>query len=170
MRPSVVYSVDDNFTTNLMTLLSRLPAFPIYYSGKTKFMPIHCSDLTDVIQYVLQNDIQSQIIECVGPETLSFKEILQTLLLLIGKNRLLVPMPLVLAKLSAKFFQLLPNPLLTEDQLRLLKYDNLPSGKYKTNNEIGLPSKFFFKDEVKKYSFMWRDGGQFSTEKYNLND
>ena len=72
--------------------------------------------------------------------------------------------------LSAKFFQLLPNPLLTEDQLRLLKYDNVTSGKYKTNKEIGLPSKLFFKDEVKKYSFMWRDGGQFSTDKYNLND
>ena len=79
-------------------------------------------------------------------------------------------MPLVLANLSAKFFQLLPNPLLTEDQLRLLKYDNVTSGKYKTNKEIGLPSKLFFKDEVKKYSFMWRDGGQFSTDKYNVND
>ena len=45
LRPSVVYSVDDNFTTNLMTLLSRLPFFPIYYHGRTKFTTIHCSDL-----------------------------------------------------------------------------------------------------------------------------
>ena len=79
-------------------------------------------------------------------------------------------MPLALATLSAKFFQLFPSPLLTEDQLRLLKYDNVTSGKYKTNKEIGLPSKLFFKNEVKKYSFMWRDGGQFSTEKYKLDD
>ena len=170
LRPSVVFSNSDNFSTQFMTLLNRLPIFPLYYSGKTKFMPIHCSDLTDVICHVLQNDIQSQIIECVGPETLSFKEILEILLQLIGKNRLLIPMPLVLANLSAKFFQLLPKPLLTEDQLRLLKYDNVSSGKYKTNKEIGLPSKLFFKDEVKKYSFMWRDGGQFSTDKYNVND
>ena len=86
---------------------------------------------------------------------------------MINKKRLLIPFPLPLAKLSAKFFQLLPKPLLTEDQLRLLKYDNIPSGKYKTNSDIGLPSKFYFKDEVKKYSYMWRDGGEFSTEKYN---
>ena len=46
LRPSVVYSVDDNFTTNFMTLLNRLPVFPLYYNGKTKFAPIHCSDLT----------------------------------------------------------------------------------------------------------------------------
>ena len=49
LRPSVVYSVDDNFTTNFMTLLNRLPIFPLYYSGRTKFTPIHCSDLTDII-------------------------------------------------------------------------------------------------------------------------
>ena len=76
-------------------------------------------------------------------------------------------MPLSLAKLTAKFFQLLPKPLLTEDQLRLLKYDNIITGKYKTNSDIGVPSKLYFKDEVEKYSFMWRDGGEFSTEKYN---
>ena len=49
LRPSIVYSVDDNFTTNFMTLLNRLPIFPLYYEGKTKFAPIHCSDLTDII-------------------------------------------------------------------------------------------------------------------------
>ena len=167
LRPSVVFSNSDNFSTQFMTLLNRLPFFPLYYSGNTKFMPIHCSDLTDIIYYALQNDTRSQIIECVGPEILTFKEILETLLHLIGKKRLLVPLPLTLANLSAKFFQLLPNPLLTEDQLRLLKYDNVPSGKYKTNSDIGLPSKLLFKEEVKKYSFMWRDGGEFSTEKYN---
>ena len=166
LRPSVVFSNSDNFSTQFMTLLRRLPVFPLYYSGKTKFMPIHATDLSNVIYYILSNKIETQVIECVGPETLTFKEILEILSDLINKKRLLLPMPLSLAKLSAKFFQLLPKPLLTEDQLRLLKYDNITSGKYKTNSDIGIPSKLFFKDEVKKYSFMWRDGGEFSTEKY----
>ena len=167
LRPSIVFSNSDNFSTQFMKLLNRLPFFPLYYSGKTKFMPIHCSDLTDIIYHVIQNEIKFQVIECVGPEILSFREILEILLHLIGKKRFLVHLPLTLATLSAKFFQILPNPLLTEDQLRLLKYDNVPSGKYKTNSDIGMPSKLLFKDEVKKYSFMWRDGGEFSTEKYN---
>ena len=170
LRPSVVFSNADNFSTQFMTLLSRLPFFPLYYSGKTKFMPIHCSDLTDVIYHIISKDSDSQIIECIGPETLTFKEIIETLLKLINKKRLLVPLPLTIAKLSAKFFQLLPKPLLTEDQLKLLKYDNIPSGKYKTNLDIGLPGKLYFKDEVKKYSYMWRDGGEFSTEKYNFKN
>ena len=85
---------------------------------------------------------------------------------IIGKKRILIPLPLPLALLSAKIFQLLPNPLLTEDQVRLLKYNNILSGKYKSNFDIGVPSKRYFDEEVKKYSYMWREGGQFSTEKY----
>jgi len=170
LRPSVVYSVDDNFTTNFMTLLNRLPFFPLYYSGKTKFTPIHCSDLTDVIYFIISNNINSKIIECIGPEVINFKNIIQKLLILIDKKRILIPMPLTLAKISAKIFQLMPNPLLTEDQLRLLKYDNIISEKYKTNFDIGIPSKKYFDQEVKKYSYMWREGGQFSTEKYIIKE
>ena len=170
LRPSVVYSVDDNFTTNFMTLLSRLPIFPLYYSGKTKFTPIHCSDLTDIIYHVISNNINSKIIECVGPDVITFKNIIERLLILIDKKRILLPMPLPLASISAKIFQLFPSPLLTEDQLRLLKYDNILSKKYKRNFDIGMPSKRYFDEEVKKYSYMWRDGGQFSTEKYNSKE
>ncbi len=170
LRPSIVYSVDDNFTTNFMTLLNRLPIFPLYYSGNTKFMPIHCSDLTDVIFQVISKNIHSKIIECVGPETLTFKEILENLLKLIGKKRILIPLPIFIANFTARIFQLLPKPILTEDQLRLLKYDNVLSDKYLTNSKIGVPSKKIFNQEVKKYCYMWREGGQYSTEKYNLNN
>ncbi|MBD1158851.1 complex I NDUFA9 subunit family protein [Pelagibacterales bacterium SAG-MED19] len=170
LRPSVVYSVDDNFTTNLMTLLNNLPLFPIYYSGKTKFMPIHCSDLTDVIFHVISKNIYSHTIECVGPEIITFKEVLERLLNLIEKKRFLVPFPLILANLTAKIFQLMPKPLLTQDQLRLLNYDNVSSGKYKTNSDIGIPSIRYFDIEVKKYCYMWREGGQFSTDKYKTNE
>ena len=166
LRPSIVYSVDDNFTTNFMTMLNRLPLFPLYYSGKTKFVPIHCSDLTEVIFHVISNNINSNIIECIGPETFSFKEILEKLLELIEKKRILIPLPFFIANLSAKFFQIFPKPLITQDQLRLLKYDNLPSGKYKTNFQINVPSTRYFLKEVEKYCYMWREGGQFSVKNY----
>ena len=166
LRPSVVYSVDDNFTTQFMTLLNRMPFFPLYYNGRTKFAPIHCSDLTDIIEHIISNNIYSKIIECVGPEIITFNEILKKLLFLINKKRLLIPIPLHLAKLTARIFEITPKPLLTRDQLRLLKYNNIPSGKYKTNLDIGVPSIRSFDEEVSKYCYMWREGGQFSTEKY----
>ena len=170
LRPSVVYSSDDNFTTNFMTLLNRLPFFPLYYNGNTKFSPIHCSDLTDIIYDVISKNIYSKIIECVGPETITFKEIIEKLLKSIGKKRLIIPFPLKFAEISASLFELMPNPLLTRDQLRLLKYDNIASGKYKNNFDIGIASIKYFDEEIKKYSYMWREGGQFSTEKYAAKD
>ena len=170
LRPSVVYSVDDNFTTNFMTLLSTLPFFPLYYSGATKFAPIHCSDLTDTIYYVISKNIYSKVIECIGPDVLSLKEILKKLLKLISKKRLLIPLPFFVANISAKLFQLFPKPLLTVDQLKLLKYDNISSNKYQTNFDIGVPSTRLFEQEVEKYCYMWREGGQFSTKKYNSNN
>jgi len=107
-------------------------------------------------------NINSKIIECVGPEVLSFKDILLILLNSIDKKRLLLPFPLFAAKMSAKIFELLPNPLLTTDQLKLLKYDNVITNNYATNSSIGVPPKKIFEQEINKYSYMWRDGGQFS--------
>jgi len=170
LRPSIVYSVEDNFTTSFLSLLNKLPFFPLYYGGRTRFAPIHCSDLTDTIHHVISNNIYSKIIECVGPEIITFRGILERLLKLIGKKRILLPFPLPLAEISARIFEMLPKPLLTIDQLRLLKYDNVSSGKYKTNSDIGMPSKKYFNEEVKKYCYMWRDGGQFSTDKYVSNN
>tara|TARA_B100001123_G_scaffold277486_1_gene308688 strand:- start:1332 stop:2300 length:969 start_codon:yes stop_codon:yes gene_type:complete len=162
LRPSVVYSADDSFTTRFMTMLSILPIFPLYYNGSTLFRPIHVSDLTEIIYQIIFQEIKSITLECVGPEEISLKNILKRLLKLINKNRLLVPMPLIVAKISTFFFQSFPNPLITLDQLKLLKYHNVPSGEYKTNFDLNMQSHANFDNEVNKYSYMWRDGGQFS--------
>tara|TARA_B100001027_G_scaffold210965_1_gene178670 strand:+ start:401 stop:1354 length:954 start_codon:yes stop_codon:yes gene_type:complete len=167
VRPSIVYSVNDNFTTQLMTLLGLLPIFPIYYNGKTKFRPIHCLDLTNSITKIITDDIRENIIEFVGPEEMSFKDILEKLLYLIGKKRLLLPMPISLARASAHVFELLPRPPITNDQLKLLKYDNVLSGKYKNNNDFNFNCSSRFEDEVNKYSYMWKNEGEYSKKRIN---
>ena len=166
LKPSIVYSVDDNFTTNFMTLLNRLPIMPLYYKGKTKFAPIHVTDLTKIIFDLVEGKVDDQTIECIGPEILSFKEIILKLLKTIDKKRLLVPLPLTLAKITAKIFEIMPNPLITVDQIKLLKQDNIPSGKYKTNFDLGLIANRIFDEEIEKYSYNWRDGGQYSKDKF----
>ena len=170
LRPSLIFSVEDSLTTHFLNLLNKLPIFPLYYGGKTKFAPIHCSDVTDTIHYIISKNIYSNIIECVGPEIISFKEILERLLKLINKKRILMPFPLTMAKITASIFEIMPNPLLTRDQLRLLKYDNISSGKYKTNSDIGVPSVRFFNEEVRKYCFMWKEGGQYSKDEYKTKN
>ncbi len=165
LRPSLVYSVDDNFTTNFMSLLSTLPMMPLYYEGKTKFTPIHVSDLANIIFNIVEKKIYGEIIECIGPEVLTFKEILLKILKSINKKRFLFSMPLFLAKINAKLFQLMPNPLLTIDQLRLLKYDNIVSNKYKTNFDFKMYANKKFEEEINRYSYNWTSGGQFSKKR-----
>ena len=165
LKPSIVYSVDDNFTTNFMRLLSILPIMPLYYGGKTKFTPIHVSDLSNIIFEIVKRRINGETIECIGPEILTFKQILSKILISINKKRLLFPLPLPLAKINAKLFEMLPKPLLTMDQLKLLKYDNIISKKYKTNFDLKLDANKKFDDEINRYSFNWTTGGQFSKKR-----
>ena len=165
LKPSIVYSVNDNFTTNFMSLLSLLPIMPLYYSGATKFTPIHVSDLADIIFQIVERKIYGETIECIGPEVFTFKEILLKILKSINKRRILLPIPLLLAKINAKIFELFPKPLFTMDQLKLLKYDNIISKKYKTNYDFKMNSNRKFDDEIAQYSFNWTSGGQFSKKR-----
>jgi NADH dehydrogenase len=162
LRPSIVYSVDDNFTTNMMSLLSILPFFPLYYAGKTKFSPIHVSEMADIILNIVDKNICSEIIECAGPDVITFREIIEKLLILIDKKKMLLPLPLIIAKIGVALLEKFPRPLITMDQLKLLKYDNILNKENKSNFDLGIKSELKFEDEVKKYAYMWKKGGQYS--------
>ena len=95
---------------------------------------------------------------------------MKKLLFAIKKKRLLIPLPLPIAKITAIFLGLLPKPLLTSDQLRLLKHDNVKSGKYKTNFDLGFHANKIFEKELEKYSYNWRVGGEYNRNKnYKIN-
>ena len=168
LKPSIIYSVDDNFTTMLMSLFNILPIFPLYYNGKTKFMPLHCSDICNLIIDLVEENTSGKTIECVGPEELSFKEIIEKLLTLIDKKRLFLPIPIFVANIIATFFQILPKPLITRDQIKLLFYDNIPSGKYETNFDINKNFILKFEEEVEKYCYMWKETGEYAKKNYKL--
>jgi len=170
LKPSLVYSVDDKFTTMLLGMLKILPIFPLYYNGKTVFHPIHVTDMCEIIEMVILNEYTEETIECIGPEKITFKQIIEKLLNSLEIKRLLISTPLPIAKLFAIFFEIImKNPLLTKDQLNLLNYNNSPSGKYKTNLDLKLNSDLkYFDREILKYSYMWKTGGEFSkSEKIN---
>ena len=166
LKPSIIYSVDDNFTTMLMSLINLLPIFPLYYGGKTKFRPLHCADICDLILYLIENnENDGKTLECVGPEELTFKQIIEKILILIDKKRLFLPIPIFAANILATFFEILPRPLITRDQIKLLFYDNIPSGKYKTNFDINKNFNLKFENEVEKYCYMWKETGEYAKKK-----
>ena len=106
--------------------------------GKTKFQPVYVEDVCKGIIKILQKDITNKIFEFGGPDIFTFKELLQILLKTINRKKFLIYIPKTMAVLMAKFFQVLPNPLLTEDQIQLLKNNNIVLNDNYTFKYLGI--------------------------------
>ena len=75
-----------------------------------------------------------------------------------------------MAKGIARIFEIMPEPLITRDQIKILNYDNVVSGKYETNFDLGLDANRKFEIEIEKYSYNWKSGGQYSKKKISNNN
>jgi len=85
---------------------------------------------------------------------------MEILLKEIKKKRLLISVPFGLAKFQSHFLQFMPNPLLTPDQVEMLKYNNIVSGQYSTLKDLGITGKTI-ETILPKYIYRFRTGGEF---------
>jgi uncharacterized protein YbjT (DUF2867 family) len=130
VRPGILVGAEDNFFNKFAKLTSISPVIPLIGGGKTVFQPVYVDDVAKAIVSALINPAtQGKLIELGGPQRYSFKELMAFMLQVLGKKRLLLPVPYALASLIAAFLELLPNPLLTRDQVQLLKTDNIVEKK-----------------------------------------
>ena len=161
LRPSVVFGPEDKFFNTFASLAQFSPALPLIGGGKTKFAPIYVGDVAKAIVKALElNNSEPKIYELGGPENYSFKELMEILLNEIKKKRLLISIPFGFAKFQSYFLQMMPNPLLTQDQVELLKHDNVVSGNYPTLKDLGITGTPI-KNILSKYIYRFRTGGQF---------
>ena len=137
LRPSIVFGTNDNFFNLFNKLINLLPIIPLA-GAKTKFQPCYVGDVTDAIIKILEEVNPSQVYELGGPKVYTFKELIETLLISLNKKRLIVGLPDFISRIQAKIMQLFPNPLLTEDQLEILKSDNICSNQYPGFFELGI--------------------------------
>ena len=140
LRPSIVFGTNDNFFNLFNKLINILPIIPLAGS-KTKFQPCYVGDVTDAIIKIIEQVNLNSIYELGGPKIYTFKELIETLLVSLKKKRLIVELPEFVARVQAKVMQLLPNPLLTEDQLEILKSDNVCSNQYPGFKELGISAR-----------------------------
>ena len=162
LRPSVIFGPDDKFFNTFASLAQFSPAIPLIGGGKTKFAPIYVENVANAIVKVLElNNTEPKIYELGGPKNYSFKELMEILLIEIKKKRFLIPIPFSVAKFQSYFLQMLPNPLLTLDQVEMLKYNNIVSGDYPTLKDLGITGTPI-QSILPKYIYRFRAGGQFS--------
>ncbi len=159
LRPSIIYGDEDNFV-NLFAKTSKIsPFLPLIGGGNNLFQPIWVQDVANIIVNTLENNIKGKVLEVGGEEIFSFKEILEIILEELELNRKLITVPFGFSRRFASLLEILPNPLLTRDQVEMLKKDNIISKKYdyrKTLKYLPMPFKKMIK---KQLSFMKKNGG-----------
>ena len=161
LRPSVVFGPEDKFFNTFASIAQFSPVLPLIGGGKTKFAPIYVGDVAKAIVKALElNNSKPKIYELGGSKNYSFKELMEILLTEIKKKRFLIPIPFGMAKFQSYFLQMMPNPLLTPDQVEMLKYNNIVSGDYPTLKDLGI-SGTSIQSILPKYIYRFRTGGQF---------
>jgi NADH dehydrogenase len=165
MRPSIMFGPEDDFFNRFAALARISPALPLIGGGKTLFQPVYVGDVaTAIANAVDRNASAGTIYELGGPEVRSFKQLMQYVLKTIERKRLLVPIPFFVAKLQAMFLQFMPTPLLTPDQVELLRVDNVVSdaakGGSRTLQGLGIEPEPI-EAIVPTYLWRFRKTGQF---------
>jgi NADH dehydrogenase len=128
MRPSIIFGPEDHFFNRFAGMARMSPALPLIGGGKTRFQFVFAGDVARAIADAVEGKAKpGTVYELGGPEILSFRESMELMLHVIGRKRVLVPVPWGVASLLGSVLQYLPGKVLTADQVRELRTDNVVS-------------------------------------------
>ena len=145
LRPSVIFGPEDDFTNKFAKMASISPFIPLINNGLTKFQPVYVKDVAKAVYIVINNNkYLGQTYSLGGPEVVSFKEIIDFILLKISKKRIYIPLSFPLIKLMAILFSIFPSAPITLDQVRLLEKDNIVPEKEIGFKELGIKPESIF--------------------------
>ena len=166
IRPSIVFGPEDDFFNRFAAMSRFAPALPLIGGGETKFAPVFVGDVAEAMARLIDRGVaDGRTYELGGPEELSFKQLMQFTLDTVGRKRWLVPVPWGIARLQAMVLGLLPKPLLTTDQVEMLKTDNIVSAEAKAEKRtlggLGITSSGIA-GIVPAYLYRFRRAGQFT--------
>jgi NADH dehydrogenase len=167
LRPSVMFGSEDQFANRFAALARMSPVLPLIGGGATKLQPVYVDDVATAVADAVDGRTKAgAVYELGGPEVLSMREIMQIILRVIERDRMLVPLPFAIARLKAMFLQFAPGALkLTPDQVALLKTDNVVSDAATaaglTLQGLGI-SPDSMEAVVPQYLWRFRKAGQFA--------
>lgn len=169
LRPSIVFGPEDSFFNRFAELARFSPFLPLIGGGETKFQPVFAGDVGEAVARLVDaGEATGQTYELGGPEQLSFRQLMQFTLDTIGRKRLLLTLPWGIAKIQAAVMGLMPKPMLTSDQVELLKRDNVVSEEarreQRTLEGLGVTPQGI-EGIVPGYLYRYRKAGQFTAPK-----
>lgn len=123
-----MFGPEDDFFNRFAAMARMSPVLPLVGGGVTKFQPVYVGDVAAAVAKAVDGGCKpGTVYELGGPEVKSFKECLELMLEITRRKRLLLPLPFGAAEMQARVLQLLPKPLLTVDQVKMLRVDNVVS-------------------------------------------
>jgi NADH dehydrogenase len=172
IRPSVIFGAEDNFLNQFAMMASISPALPLVGGGETKFQPVWVGDVAAAIaKAVTAPEASGKTYELGGPTVYSFRELMDFILRETGRNRLLVPIPFPLASIIGVegdiqanlrgMLGLIPAPLLTTDQVELLRTDNVAAAGAPGLADLGVTASAM-EAIAPTYLYRFRKGGQYA--------
>jgi len=142
VRPGAMFGPGDALFGALADIVRLSPVVPLIGGGRTRVQPVYVEDVAEAIARVLaERGSAGQTYELAGPGAYTLRELVGFVLRLLGKRRLLVPVPFAVAEMQARLFEFLPSPPLTTSQVDLLRRDNLASGELPGLSELGIRAK-----------------------------
>ena len=156
LRPSVVFGPEDDFFNRFGQMAQISPFLPLIDGGETRFQPVYVDDVAKAVVLGLsEKSTAGEIFELGGPDVYTFRELLQYLLDVLNRRRLLLNLPANIATIQARFMEFLPKPPLTRDQIALLASDNVVSPGAKGFAELGIeptPLEVIVPSYVQRYA------------------
>ncbi len=166
LRPSIMFGPEDGFFNRFANMARFSPVLPLIGGGTTLLQPVYVGDVAEAVARAAEGRVSSgATYELGGPEVLSFRQCMERMLSAIDRSRTLVSIPWGLAQLQGTVLGMLPNPLLTADQVKLLKVDNVVSdaakGEGRTLEGLGIEASSL-EAVLPTYLWRYRVAGQFA--------
>ncbi|MBD5803103.1 NAD(P)H azoreductase [Azoarcus sp. Aa7] len=128
LRPSVIFGREDSFLNMFVRLAQLFPVLPLA-GAHARFQPVHVEDVAEVVWRCLtEPSARGQTYEVAGPKVYTLRELVEYVSELSGRPRPVIPLPEGLALLQARLMELAPRPLMSRDNVRSMRVDNVAGG------------------------------------------
>ena len=161
LRPSVVFGQDDGFFNRFAGMARLIPLVLPTVGADTKFQPVWVEDVAEAAARAACGEVAPGTYELGGPSVYTLREVIELMLKVTRRRRLIVNLPFAVARIQAWFLQMLPNPLLTVDQVKLLRHDNVVGDGARTLADLGVVPTAA-EGVIESYLYAYRPQGQYT--------
>ncbi|PQO22813.1 complex I NDUFA9 subunit family protein [Rhodobacteraceae bacterium WD3A24] len=168
LRPSIIFGAEDGFFNRFAGMARFGPALPVV-GPKTRFQPVWVDDVAKAAEMAVLGRVAPGVYELGGPEVKTFRALMRDMLAIIRRRRLLIGVPFFLAAgigaaldlLQTITLGLFANRLLTRDQVRQLRRDNVVADDARGFEALGI-EPVHMSAVLPDYLWRFRPAGQYS--------